>query len=64
MGLAGTPYPADVHQDELRDLHVRQANTRDLLALQEIIDLEEGRALSLEEVLARVLGFYKRFVPL
>lgn len=64
MGPAGTPYPADVHQDELRDLHVRQANTRDLLALQEIIDLEEGRALSLEEVLARVLGFYKRFVPL
>jgi hypothetical protein len=43
---------------------VRQANTRDLLALQEIIDLEEGRALSFEEVLARVIGFYKRFVPL
>ena len=64
MGPAGTPYPADVHPDELQDLHVRQANTRDLLALQEIIDLEEGRALSIEEVLARVLGFYKRFVPL
>jgi hypothetical protein len=64
VGLAGSPYPADVRPDELRDLRVRQANTRDLLALQEIIDLEEGRALSLEEVLARVIGFYKRFVPL
>jgi hypothetical protein len=58
------PRPAETLPDELRDLRMRQANTRDLLALQEIIDLEEGRALSLEEVLARVIGFYKRFVPL
>jgi hypothetical protein len=46
-----------------RDLSLRQRNLSDLQSLQEVILLEEDRALSTEEVLSRVLSFYRRFVP-
>jgi hypothetical protein len=38
-------------------------NTRHLKAVQKIILIEEDRVLSIDEVLARILDFYGRFVP-
>ena len=35
----------------------------DLHLIQRVILEEEDQALSIEEVLARVLGFYRQFVP-
>jgi len=35
----------------------------DLHLIQRVIIEEEDRALSIEEVLVRMLGFYRRFVP-
>ena len=42
---------------------LRQQTIRHLETLQEIIRLEEDQALSLDETLARLLVFYRRFVP-
>jgi hypothetical protein len=46
-----------------RDIRLRQENNEALKAIQRIIMTEEDKVMSLEEVLARVLGFYDRFVP-
>lgn len=46
-----------------RVLRLRQENMTNLRAIQKIILFEEDRALALDEVLARVLAFYRRFVP-
>jgi hypothetical protein len=42
---------------------LRQQNLDDITRLQKVILLEEARALSHDEVLARLLTFYARFVP-
>jgi len=43
-------------------LMMRHQNNSDLLLLQDVILTEEGQTLNREEVLARVIGFYNRFV--
>lgn len=43
-------------------LMLRHRNNSDLLLLQDVILTEEGETLNREEVLARVIGFYNRFV--
>jgi hypothetical protein len=52
-----------VNAADRRDIRMRRQNLQDLKAIQEIILVEEDRALSLDEVLARVMAFYGRFVP-
>lgn len=42
---------------------LRQQTIQDLETLQEIIRLEEEQVLNLDETLARVLEFYRRFIP-
>jgi len=46
-----------------RELALRRQNAEDLRSIQKVISLEEEKELTLEEVLARVLSFYSRFVP-
>jgi hypothetical protein len=48
---------------DLMDIRLRQENNEALEAIQRIILIEEDKVMSLDEVLARVLGFYGRFVP-
>lgn len=48
---------------DLRDINLRRENDEALKAIQRIILIEEDRTMSLDEVLARVLGFYGQFVP-
>ena len=38
-------------------------NLENMKAIQKIILFEEGQALTLDEVLVRILLFYRRFVP-
>ncbi len=38
-------------------------NLRKLESIQDVINVEEGDAVSLDEALSRVLSFYERFVP-
>jgi hypothetical protein len=38
-------------------------NLRSLERIRRIVYLEEGKETGLDEVLARVLEFYRRFVP-
>jgi hypothetical protein len=54
---------AKLKETHLRDLDIRRQNVRDLRAIQKVISLEEAQNLSLDEVLARLLSFYRRFVP-
>lgn len=46
-----------------RDLSLKLQNMKDLRSLQGVIITEEDRAMSIDEVLARVLKFYRRYVP-
>ena len=45
------------------DLELRSRNTSSLLRIQEMMNSMEGEVLTLDEVLERVLGFFRRFVP-
>ncbi len=40
-----------------------ESNLKSLRALREVIQVEEGREVSADEALGRVLKFYRRFVP-
>ena len=46
-----------------RDLELKTRNVEDLKLIQKIISVEEDHESSLDEVLARVLSLYKKFVP-
>lgn len=46
-----------------RSFETLQECFNDLHLIQRVILKEEGQAMSIEEVLVRVLGFYRRFVP-
>jgi len=46
-----------------RSFETLQECFNDLHLIQRVILEEEGQAMSIEEVLVRVLGFYRRFVP-
>lgn len=46
-----------------RDLTLRKENIQSLKAIQNVISFYEDEILSLDEVLARVLEFYRKFVP-
>lgn len=52
-----------VSEHHLRDLAVRRQNIEDLRAIQKVISVMEENDPTLDEVLARVLSFYRRFVP-
>lgn len=46
-----------------RDLKLRKKNVQSLKAIQNVFSVEEDQILSLDEVMARVLEFYRKFVP-
>lgn len=48
---------------DARDIKLRRQNLQDLFTLQNVILSQEDNALSVDEVLTRVLEFYRRFVP-
>lgn len=52
-----------VSDADRRQLRLRRQNIQDLRTLQKVIMLEEKRTLSMDEVLARALAFYGKFVP-
>lgn len=48
---------------DARDIRLRKQNLQDLFTLQNVILTQEDRVLSVDEVLTRVLEFYRKFVP-
>lgn len=44
-------------------INIKDGNLRKLKAIQYIVREEDGQEISLDEALARVLAFYRRFVP-
>ena len=42
---------------------VSEQNLMALYAIKEIIEVEEDREVSVDQVLSRVIGLYRRFVP-
>ena len=42
---------------------VSEQNLKALNAIKEIIEVEEDREVSVDQVLSRVIGLYRRFVP-
>jgi hypothetical protein len=61
-------YPSEhvtetLRESDLRDIRLRQQNFEGLRALQKIMLVEEDQVYSIDEVLARILTFYDRFVP-
>jgi len=55
--------PTVLRAADERDLRLRRENVQDLEIIQKIILAEEDRVLSMDEVLSRILSFYRRFVP-
>jgi hypothetical protein len=54
---------SDHYAASYRSFETLQECFNDLHLIQRVILEEEGQAMSIEEVLVRVLGFYRRFVP-
>lgn len=50
-------------ESHLKDLELRRQNLKDLRTLQKVIFIEESQELTLDEVLTRILSFYRKFVP-
>jgi len=47
----------------MAEIDIAEGNLRNLKAIQRVILFEEERESSLDEVIHRVLSFYRRFVP-
>ena len=52
-----------VNEDDVRDLNLSKENILDLKIIQRVFMMYEDEFLSLDEVLARVLEFYRKFIP-
>ncbi len=52
-----------LNESHLRVLELRRQNLKDLRTLQKVIFIEESKELTLDEVLNRILSFYRKFVP-
>jgi hypothetical protein len=50
-------------EDDVRDLNLSKQNIVDLKTIQRVYMMYEDEFLSLDEVLSRVLEFYRKFVP-
>lgn len=48
---------------EMVEKDIGEDNLRKLELIQDVINVEEGDSVSLDEALSRVLRFYGRFVP-
>ena len=47
----------------LRKMKLSNNNLREIEKLRTVIEVEEGKEVTVEETLDRVLSFYKKYVP-
>ncbi len=52
-----------LNEDDVRDINLSKENIVDLKIIQRVFMMYEDESLSLDEVLSRVLEFYRKFVP-
>ena len=57
------PAGLELNEDDVRDLNLSKENIVDLKTIQRVFMMYEDEFLSLDEVLSRVLEFYRKFVP-
>jgi hypothetical protein len=48
---------------DLERFLLKSKNKSDLLRVQEVMNLREGRTYTLEQVLEKIIRFYGKFVP-
>ena len=53
----------DKRFNHLRNMKIRSINLKNIEDIREVIEAEEGKVVTAEETLDRVMIFYKRFVP-
>ncbi len=53
----------ELNEDDVRDLNLSKENIVDLKIIQRVFMMYEDEFLSLDEVLSRLLEFYRKFVP-
>ena len=53
----------ELNEDDVRDHNLSKENMVDLKIIQRVFMMYEDESLSLDEVLSRVLEFYRKFVP-
>ena len=53
----------ELNEDDVRDFNLSKENIVDLNIIQRVFMMYEDEFLSLDEVLSRVLEFYRKFVP-
>jgi predicted P-loop ATPase/GTPase len=44
-------------------INIKDENLLNLMKIQKVVQMEEGENISLDEALAKVLTFFKKFVP-
>jgi len=44
-------------------IDIKDENLQKLLKIQKVFHFEDGQKLDLDETLARVIAFYRRYVP-
>jgi hypothetical protein len=47
----------------MTQVDIADENLLKLTRIREVVELEDGLESSMDEVLARVLGFYRKYVP-
>jgi hypothetical protein len=53
----------EISEEEASEFNLSKENIADLKAIQHVYMMYEDEFLSLDEVLSRVLEFYRKFVP-
>jgi len=44
-------------------IDIKDENLQNLMKIQEVYEFEDGQKLDLDETLAKILAFYRRYVP-
>jgi histidyl-tRNA synthetase len=44
-------------------INIKDENLQNLEKIQSVVQMEEGQKVNLDETLAKILAFYRRFVP-
>ena len=55
--------PASHLELEMTQVDIADENLLQLTQIKEVVEFEDGMESSIDEVLARVLEFYRKFVP-
>jgi len=44
-------------------MKISKSNQKEIESLKKVIEFEEGKTFNTDQIITRLLGFYKRYVP-